>query len=53
MTLTALAGARIVLADRVAEDRVLVLDGARIVGLADAAPEGVKAELEINPNNLF
>lgn len=44
MTLTALAGARIVLADRVAEDRVLVLDGARIVGLAHAAPEGAAVQ---------
>ncbi|MGF7152420.1 N-acetylglucosamine-6-phosphate deacetylase [Novosphingobium gossypii] len=44
MTLTALAGARIVLADRIAEDRVLVLDGARIVGVAEAAPEGAAVQ---------
>ena len=26
---------------------------ARMQALADAAPEGVRAELEINPNNMF
>ena len=26
---------------------------ARMQALADAAPEGVRAELEVNPNNLF
>lgn len=35
MTRTALSGARIVLADRVVEGQALVLDGGRIVGLAD------------------
>jgi len=42
MTVQALSGARIVLADRVVERQALVVDGDRIVGLvaADAVPEG-------------
>ncbi len=46
MTLTALAGARVVLADRVVEDQALILDGTRILGLAapDALPEGCRIE---------
>lgn len=42
MTLTALAGARIVLADRIVADQALLIDGERIVGLAplDALPAG-------------
>lgn len=44
MTLTALTGARVVLADRVVEGQALVLDGARILGLADAAPAGADVQ---------
>ncbi|TPG49358.1 N-acetylglucosamine-6-phosphate deacetylase [Sphingomonas glacialis] len=40
MTRIALTGARIVLADRIAEQQALLLDGTRIVGLAASIPEG-------------
>ncbi|WP_067733870.1 N-acetylglucosamine-6-phosphate deacetylase [Novosphingobium naphthalenivorans] len=46
MTRTALTGARIVLADRVIEGEALLVDGARIAGLApaDALPEGCEVQ---------
>jgi len=40
MTPTALTGARIVLADTVAEGQALLLDGGRIVGLSATVPDG-------------
>lgn len=46
MTVQALVGARIVLADRVVEGQALLLDGSRIVGLAmpGALPEGCEVK---------
>ncbi|WP_242153972.1 N-acetylglucosamine-6-phosphate deacetylase [Sphingomonas sp. BAUL-RG-20F-R05-02] len=40
MTMTALTGARIVLADRIVDGQALIVDGARIVGLAATVPDG-------------
>ncbi len=40
MTPTALTGARIVLADTVAEGQALLLDGGRIVGVSATVPDG-------------
>ncbi|WP_267389147.1 N-acetylglucosamine-6-phosphate deacetylase [Sphingomonas sp. GC_Shp_3] len=38
MTMTALTGARIVLANRIVDGQALIVDGARIVGVTDSVP---------------